>query len=43
VPLTTTNNTEIAAQFTTFTRQLLGMPDEAKPEPERRRVFMGMF
>jgi len=45
VPLTTTNNTEIASQFTSFTRNLLGMPDDAKAkaEPERRRVFMGIF
>jgi pilus assembly protein CpaE len=45
VPLTTTNNTEIASQFTAFTRNLIGMSDDgkAKAEPERRRVFMGMF
>ncbi len=45
VPLTTTNHTEIASEFTMFTRNLLGMPDEAKAkaEPERRRVFMGIF
>jgi pilus assembly protein CpaE len=44
VPLTLTNNTEIAAQFDSFTRQLVGMATvEAKPEPEKRRVFLGMF
>jgi pilus assembly protein CpaE len=45
VPLTTTNNTEIATQFTAFSRNLLGMPDEgkAKADPERRRVFLGIF
>jgi len=45
VPLTTTNNTEIASQFTAFTRNLLGMPDDGKvkAETELRRVFMGIF
>ena len=43
VPLTLTNNSEIAGQFDSFTRQLVGMAEEAKPEPERRRVFLGMF
>ena len=43
VPLSMANNSEIAAQFGTFTRLLLGMAEEAKPEPERRRVFMGIF
>src|SRR4051812_12021809 len=43
VPLALTNNSEIASQFDSFTRQLVGMADEAKPEPERKRVFMGNF
>jgi pilus assembly protein CpaE len=43
VPLSMTNNSEVASQFVTFTRVLLGMPEEAKAEPERRRVFLGMF
>ena len=43
VPLSMANNSEIAAQFSTFTRHLLGLGEEAKPEPERRRVFMGIF
>lgn len=43
VPLTTTNHSEIAAQFDSFTRHLVGMNEEAKPEPEKRRVFLGMF
>jgi pilus assembly protein CpaE len=43
VPLTMTNNTEIAAQFDTFARQLVGIADAPKPEPERRKVFMGIF
>jgi pilus assembly protein CpaE len=43
VPLSMTNHSEIASQFEAFTRHLLGMAEEAKPEPERRRVFMGIF
>jgi pilus assembly protein CpaE len=43
VPLALTNNSEIASQFDSFTRQLVGMSDEAKIEPERKRVFMGIF
>lgn len=45
VPLSMANHSEIAAQFSTFTRHLLGMAEEAKPKPEaeKRRVFMGIF
>jgi pilus assembly protein CpaE len=43
VPLSMTNNSEIASQFDQFTRQLVGMGQEAAPEPERKRVFLGMF
>ncbi len=43
VPLAVTSNTEIAAQFESFSRHLIGMVDEARPEPERKRVFLGMF
>src|SRR5919112_457101 len=43
VPLALTNHSEIAAQFDSFSRQLVGMAEEAKPEPERKRVFLGMF
>jgi pilus assembly protein CpaE len=43
VPLALSNNTELATQFDSFTRHLLGLSDEAKPEPEKRRVFLGMF
>jgi len=43
VPLAMSNNTELATQFDSFTRQLLGLSEEAKPEPERRRAFLGMF
>ena len=47
VPLTLSNNSEIASQFDNFTRQLVGLAQggggEAKTEPEKRRVFLGMF
>ena len=43
VPLTTTNHSEIASQFDSFTRHLVGLNEEAKPEPEKRRVFLGIF
>jgi pilus assembly protein CpaE len=44
VPLTMTNHSGIAGEFDSFTRQLVGMAaEEAKPEPERRRAFLGVF
>ena len=44
VPLTLTNHSEIAAQFGSFTRQLLGVQDEVKAEPEqRKRAFLGLL
>jgi pilus assembly protein CpaE len=44
VPLALTNHSELAGQFDNFTRQLVGLAVEAqKPEPERKRVFLGMF
>ena len=44
VPLALTNSTEIASQFDSFTRQLVGMMEETKAEPERKRAsFLGMF
>jgi pilus assembly protein CpaE len=44
VPLTLTNNSEIASQFDSFTRHLVGLAaDEVKPEPEKKRVFLGIF
>ena len=42
VPLTLSNHSEIAAQFGSFTKQLLGL-EEAKAEPERRRAFLGLL
>ena len=43
VPLSLTNHSEIAAQFDSFTRHLVGLVDEVKPEPERRRVFLNLY
>ena len=44
VPLSLTNHSEIASQFDAFTRQLVGVAaEQARPEPERRRVFLGIF
>jgi pilus assembly protein CpaE len=43
VPLALTNNSDIAGQFGAFARNLSGIPAEQKAEPERKRVFLGMF
>jgi len=43
VPLSLTNNSEIAAQFDSFTRHLVGLAVDVRPEPERKRVFLGLF
>ena len=44
VPLAMTNSTELAGQFDSFTRHLVGMRVEASaPEPEKKRVFLGIF
>ncbi len=43
VPLTLTNHSEISAQFSSFTRQLLGQGDAAAAPPERRRAFLGLL
>ena len=44
VPLALSNHSELAGQFDSFTRQLVGLAVEAKkPEPEKKRVFLGMF
>jgi pilus assembly protein CpaE len=43
VPLSLTNHSEIAAQFDSFTRHLIGLADVPKAEPDRRRVFLGIF
>jgi Flp pilus assembly CpaE family ATPase len=43
VPLALTNHSEISTQFASFTRQLLGLQEDAKPEPERRKAFLGLL
>jgi pilus assembly protein CpaE len=43
VPITMTNHSELSAQFGSFTRQMLGMTDDAKAEPEKRRAFLGIL
>jgi pilus assembly protein CpaE len=42
VPLTIANNTEVASEFGTFAKLLLGQAVEAK-EPEKRRPFLGLL
>jgi len=43
VPLSLTNHSDIAAQFGSFSRQLVGQTDDAKPQPEKRRAFLGLL
>ena len=43
VPLAFSNNSEIASQFGSFSRQLVGRPDEANPQPEKRKAFLGLL
>ncbi len=47
VPLTLSNNSEIASQFDSFTRHLVGLAQgggtEPKTDAEKKRVFLGMF
>jgi pilus assembly protein CpaE len=43
VPLAMTNNSDLAGQFDAFTRHLVGLANEPAPEPEKKRVFLGMF
>jgi pilus assembly protein CpaE len=42
VPLSLTNNSEIASQFDSFARLLVGVDAEVK-EPEKRRTFLGLL
>ena len=42
VPLTLTNHSELASQFGTFTRLLVGV-EEVAAEPERRKTFLGLL
>jgi pilus assembly protein CpaE len=41
VPLALANDSDLAGEFSTFTRQLLGQHEPAK-EPEKRRAFLGL-
>ena len=43
VPLSMTNHSDISSQFGSFSRHLLGMQDEMKAEPEKRRAFLGLL
>src|SRR5690349_206796 len=43
VPITVANHSDLAGQFSNFTRQLLGVQEEAKAEPEKRRTFLGLL
>jgi pilus assembly protein CpaE len=43
VPLALSNHSELATQFDNFARHLIGLVEDAKPEPERKRVFLGIF
>jgi hypothetical protein len=43
VPLTLSNSCEIAAEFDSFTRQLLGGVAPEVKEPEKRRAFLGLL
>ena len=43
VPLSLSNHSELSSQFGSFTRQLLGVHDDAKVEPERRKAFLGLL
>jgi pilus assembly protein CpaE len=43
VPLALANHSDLAAQFSSFTRQLLGVQEDVKAEPEKRRAFLGLL
>ena len=43
VPLALTNHSELSTQFGSFTRQLVGKPDEKPQQPEKRRAFLGLL
>ena len=43
VPLTLGSDSEISSQLGRFTRHLIGRPDEAAVQPEKRRHFLGLL
>jgi len=44
VPLSMTNNSDLSSQFGSFTRQLMGgARSEEKPQPEKKRAFLGLL
>jgi pilus assembly protein CpaE len=43
VPVALANHSELASQFSSFTRQLLGQQQEEVKEPEKRRAFLGIL
>jgi pilus assembly protein CpaE len=43
VPLSLTNHSDISSQFGSFSRQLVGQMEDAKPQPEKRRAFLGLL
>jgi pilus assembly protein CpaE len=43
VPLSLTNHSDISSQFGSFSRQLVGQMDDVKPQPEKRRAFLGLL
>ncbi len=43
VPLALANQSELATQFGSFTRQLLGLREDVKPQPEKRKAFLGIL
>jgi len=43
VPLALANHSEIAAQFGSFTRQLVGHAEDKPQQPEKRRAFLGLL
>ena len=43
VPLSLTNHSEIASQFGSFTRHLVGMQDDAPAQPAKKRAFLGLL